>query len=137
MAMTHRKRMLISVVIGHMLGGYTIYGCVTTFMNDTGTRLMLYNKEDHSLIAIGRNEKRRLGNQHRHARFAVYVQERNKPIFSRRYTCEQIRCSRDGNAQLRFSELEKGLVSRNLFHVTKHAPYSPMVNDLPMMQNAS
>lgn len=126
------------MIIGYMLSGYSVYACVTTFINDTGARIMIYNKEDRTLIAVGRNEKRRLGNQHRHARFALYIQEPKKPIFSRRYTCEQIRCARDGNAQLRFSELEKGLVSRNLFHITRHKSYAPMVNALPVMnQNLS
>ena len=136
MIMMHRKRILLSIVIGYMLIGYTIDACVTTFLNDTGARIMIYNKEDHTLIAIGRNEKRRLGNQYKHARFAIYVQERNKPIFSRKYMCEQIRCARDGNAQLRFSELEKGSVSRHLFHIIRYKPYTPMVNDLPIMNSS-
>src|SRR5438132_9941893 len=120
MVMIHKKRILFSVIIVYMMSRYTIYACVTTFSNDTGTRIMIYNKEDQTLISIRRNEKRRLGSQYKHAYFEIYVQEPNKPLFSRKYTCEQIRCARDGNAQLRFSELEKGTADTNLFHIIKH-----------------
>ena len=111
-----------------------MYACVTTIINDKMPKMMIYNKPDKTFIVMRKSEKRRFGNQHKRAHFAVYIQQPNKPIFSRIYTCRQIACSKSGNIQLKFSDIEKGSGDTYLFSITKNKPHSSMAQELPFMQ---
>lgn len=101
--------------------------CVTTLINDKAARLIVYNKVDKTLIFMRKNEKRRFGNQHQPACFALYMQELKKQIFTRTYTCKQKMCSNNGNVELKLSDIEKGTGAAGLFDIKKNAPYVSMV----------
>src|SRR5437016_11041694 len=86
--------MVISIVFMLIID---MQACLTTLIYDKAGKLMVYNKSDKTFILIRKNEKRRFGNQHQLANFALYIQQPNKPIFSRLYTCIQNACSKSGN----------------------------------------
>lgn len=123
-------------IISILLFGFMsdMHGCVTTIINDKMPKMMIYNKQDKAFIVMRKSEKRRFGNQHQRAHFALYIQQPNKPIFSRLYTCIQNACSKTGNIQLKFSDIENGSGDAYLFSIIKNKPHSSMAQELPMMQ---
>lgn len=133
MVLKYNKIIIITMMAGYMLSICNMYA-LTTFINDKGKRIIIYNEEDKTLIPIGRNEKRRFGNQHEHAHFTIYyMQQANKPS-GRIYTCKQNLCGGNGNIQLKLSDIKKGTEVTDLFTIIKHEPHSSMVNELPIMK---
>jgi hypothetical protein len=124
------KRIALALLIGFVLSTCSIHACITTFINDKMNKLMIYNKQDKTWIVMRKNEKRRFGNQHQRAHFALYIQEPKKPVFSRIYTCTQNACSKTGNIQLRFSDIENGSGDAYLFNITSNEPYISMAQKI-------
>lgn len=108
--------------------------CLTTFVNDKPGKIMIYNKNDKTLICIGRNEKRRLGNKYQNAHFVIYAQQQNKPVIPRMYSCKQAACNENGNIHLRYSDIENNKGAAHFFHITKHTPHSSMAQILSQLQ---
>jgi len=135
MALKHNRIIIGMIIIGNMMSMCSLHACLTTFINDKSARVIIYNKDDQTLILLGRNQKRRFGNQHKHAHFDIYVQQQNRPVLSRLYTCKQIKCGGNGNIQLKLSDIENGTEVTELFTIIKHGPHSPMVHELPIMQS--
>jgi hypothetical protein len=132
--MTLRNKKIIGLIILYMINVVTLHACLTTFINDKGGRVIVYNKNDKTLIPIQKNEKRRFGDHHKHAYFAIYLQQPNKQIFSRVYVCKQNECGNNGNIQLKLSDVENQTGATQLFTITKSTPHSSMVQKLPIMQ---
>lgn len=124
--MARYKGIALTLLIVSVFSAQSIHACITTFINDKMNKLMLYNKQDKTWIVMRKNEKRRFGNQHQRAHFALYIQEPKKPVFSRIYTCIQNACSKNGNIQLRFSDIENGSGDVYLFNITSNEPYISM-----------
>jgi len=95
---------------------------------------MIYNKQDKTWIVMRKDQKRRFGNQHQRAHFALYIQEPKKPVFSRIYTCIQNACSKAGNIQLRFSDIENGSGDAYLFNITSNEPYVSMAQKVSRLR---
>ena len=127
------QSMVISIIFVVGFVG-DMHACITTITNDKMPKMMIYNKPDKTFIVMRRHEKRRLGSQHQRAHFALYIQQPNKPIFSRIYTCQQNACSKTGNIQLKFSDIENGSGDAYLFNITKNKPHSSMAKELPIMR---
>ncbi|HLC06828.1 MAG TPA: hypothetical protein VJJ26_01445 [Candidatus Babeliales bacterium] len=129
----HKKSMVMIIVLMMGVTSY-VQACLTTFINDKGVRVFIYNKNDKVIIPVERNEKRRFGNPHKHAYFAIHMQEPNTRLLSRVYVCKQNECGKRGNIELKLSDIENGTEATKLFTITKEDPYSSMVQNLPMMQ---
>jgi hypothetical protein len=129
------KALMIIMVVVSVLKTDNARACVTTIINDKAGRIIIYNKEDKSLNIIGKNEKRRFGNQHTRLNFAIYMQQPKKQIFTRFYTCKQNKCAENGNIQLKLSDIENGTGAAELFLIIKNAPYASMVQELSMVKN--
>jgi hypothetical protein len=125
--MTIKHAKLIMIAFFSIANVVDLCACVTTLINDKAARLIVYNKADKTLIFMRKSEKRRFGNQHQPAYFALYIQEPKKQIFTRRYTCKQKMCSDNSNLQLKLSDIEKGTAAADLFDIKKNAPYVSMV----------
>jgi hypothetical protein len=121
------KVMMIMVLIPMMSLIIDIHGCFTTFINDKGIKILIYDKNDELIIPIAKNEKRRFGSEHDHAHFVIYTQEPKKRLFSPLYTCKQNQCGGNGNMQLKFSDIENDTDAAALFTITEHAPHMSMV----------
>lgn len=132
--MENRYKIFILLTICTVSIAHYVRACFTTFINDKGVRVIIYNKNDKAIIPIQRNEKRRFGSGHKHAYFAVYVQEPKTHLFSRAYLCKQKACGKSGNIQLKLSDIENKTDATRLFTITKNKPYSSMVQGLPMVQ---
>ena len=128
------KKIMIIFMMQVMSVVINVQACLTTFINDKNVRMFVYNKNDKTIIPICKNEKRRFGNQHKHAFFVVYMQQPKMRFFTRVYTCKQNECGSSGNIQLKLSDIENGTGSTELFTITRHKPYSSMVQELPMVQ---
>lgn len=126
MTIKHAKLMAITIVL-FASNVMSLYACPTTFVNNKTARIIVYNEIDQTLIIMRKNEKRRFGNQHQPAHFALYMQEPKKQIFTRVYTCKQKSCGAGGNVQLKFSDIEDGTGAATLFDIKKNAPYASMV----------
>jgi len=111
-----------------------VYACLTTFINDKVSKILIYNKNDNTIIPIQKNERRRFGSPHEHAHFAVYMQQPKNQYFYRAYVCKQNECGRNGNVQLALSDIENGTGPTNLFTITQEDPHVSMVNTLPMLK---
>src|SRR5438552_3749101 len=121
------KIMMIVLLIQMMSFVLDMHGCFTTFINDKGIKILIYDKNDELIVPIGKNEKRRFGSEHTHAHFVIYTQEPKKRLFAPLYTCKQDTCGGNGNMQLKFSDIEKDTDAAQLFTVTEHAPHISMV----------
>ncbi len=133
--MTRYKGIALTLLIASIFSVHNTHACITTFINDKMGKIMIYNKLNKTFIIMRKNEKRRFGNQHQRAHFALYIQETNKPIFNRIYTCIQNSCSKTGNMQLRFSDIENSSGDAYLFNITRTKPYTSMAQELlnPML----
>ena len=128
------KKMLFLFVVYAMLPVIDMQACLTTFINDKGVRVIIYDKNDKSIIPVQKNEKRRFGNQHKRAYFAIYVQQPKVQTFSRAFVCKQNECGSNGNVQLKFSDIENGSAATELFTIYKSKPYSSMVDEVSLIQ---
>ncbi len=114
-------------------GFFLLQACMTTFINDSnGPVGISYNKE---FIIIAKGGRRRFGEPEQHAHFGVFIQQKPKGIFSQVYDCKQNMCGKNGNPQVKFSELESNVGQElHIFTITKMDPSIPMVERLPIMQ---
>lgn len=129
------KNRIMMMMIMYMLSvAIDLHACLTTLINDEVKKIIIYNKVDKTLVPIQRNEKRRFGNQHQHAHFAIYTQLPNRQVFSRLYTCKQNTCGSSGNIQLKLSDIENSIGAAQLFTITKSKSHASMVEELPMVQ---
>lgn len=110
-----------------------MYPCLTTLINDQGSRILVYNKKDKTIIALSKNEKRRFGSPKEHAYFVIYVQQPKARLFTRMYTCQQNECGDTGDVRLKLSDIINRTQVTELFTIIKHEPHSSMVQDLPIM----
>jgi len=136
MVITYKKMMILFVACIMSLV-VNVHACLTTFINDKGVRVIIYDKNDKAIIPVAKNEKRRFGSQHKHAHFAIYVQQPKVQTFSRVYVCKQNECGGNGNVQLKFSDIENNTPATRLFAIKKSEPYSSMVQNLSMMKKKS
>ncbi len=119
--------MMILVLMQMMSVALDMQGCFTTFINDKGIKILIYDKNDDLIIPIGKSEKRRFGSENEHAHFVIYTQEPKKRLFSPLYTCKQDQCGANGNMQLKFSDIENDTEAAQLFTITEHTPHMSMV----------
>jgi len=133
--MKSRHTIMVVILISCAMGiFFDMCACLTTFINDNGKRIIIYNKTDKTLIPIQKSEKRRFGNQHKHAYFVIYMQQPQSNIFSRMYVCKQNACGKKGNIQLKLSDVENRTEATELFTIAKNEPHSSMVQNLPMIK---
>ena len=113
---------------------FDMCACLTTFINDKHAKVMIYNENNNTIIPIMRNERRRFGSPDEHAHFSIFVQQPKNKYFYRAYECKQNECGKTGNIQLKFSDIENGSGSTDLFTIIQGDPHVSMVNSLPMMK---
>ena len=117
--------------------GNNLQACLTTFINDKGKKVAIYNKNDERFIPIcKKNATCRFGNQHQHAHFVVYMQQPQSKFFSPVYECKQNACGTKGNIKLKLSDIENQTEATQLFTIAKSEPHS-MAQELPMIKNCS
>lgn len=131
------RRLAIVIVLYAIIMGIDLLACMTTFVNDSNGEIAIFNELDTTFMFIKKNGKRRFGDHHKHAHFAIYLQKEKTPLWSPAYTCKQNECGNNGNVMLKFSDIENGTDATQLFTVTKHKPHSSMVRTLPMIQKKS
>lgn len=113
----------------------TIFGCLTTFINDSNNKIALLNKLDQTFTVLPKHAKRRFGDSDKHAQFVIYtVQSEKSQLWTPIYSCQQNECGSRGNVILKISDVENCADVTQLFTITKHQPYSSMVHKLPMIQ---
>lgn len=118
--------------------GNNLFGCMTTFVNDSNNRIAVLNKLDQTFMVIPKNGKRRFGDHAKHADFTVYtIQKEKLQLWCPTYSCQQNDCGPRGNVILKFSDMEKCTDITKLFTIKKYTPYASMVNKLPMIQKKS
>jgi hypothetical protein len=124
------KKITIYLLFGCISTAYNLDGCLTTFINDKNEKIMIYNESDQTIIPIDRHAKRRFGNQREHAHFSICTKVANQPLFSKSYTCRQLGCGKDGNVQLKLSDIENETSVTRLFSIVRHEPHSSMVDQV-------
>lgn len=125
------------IVLYGLSTGLNLYACMTTFINDGPCKVAIFNKNEKTFMFIPKNGKRRFGNHHKHAYFAVYVEQPKTHLWSREYVCRQKECGTSGNIPLKFSDIQNGTQATMLFTVIRSKPHSSMVSTLPMIQKKS
>jgi hypothetical protein len=126
---------IIAFCIGTGAAFSALDACMTTFINDSGGRIMIHNKNDKSIILIQKNGRRRFGSPHKHAYFDIYTQQPKSQTFRPIYQCKQNTCGKSGNPQIRFSDLGNNSGEAVLFDIIKNdTPHTSMVRELPMIQ---
>jgi hypothetical protein len=136
--MVNKHKIFMMIATLYTIGISTIgYACMTTFINDSSTKIGIFNEFDRIFTCIAKNVKRRFGHPDRQAHFTVYVQQpkTKSEIWAPIYTCQQKKCSSDGSIVLKFSDLQNGVDVNNLFTIKKCQPYSSMVKTLSIMKN--
>jgi len=133
--MINRYKGLMAVVVLYATMG-TMQACMVTFFNDSPGKIAIFNELDKTFTYIPKNGKRRFGSHHKQAHFTVYTQQpkTKMEVWTQAYTVKQNTCSSNGNALLKFSEVQDGIDVNSLFTIIKHKPHSPMVRELPMIQ---
>ncbi|HSC24620.1 MAG TPA: hypothetical protein VLB80_00180 [Candidatus Babeliales bacterium] len=113
-----------------------VQACMTTFINDSNSKVAIYNEHDKAFLIIPKSGKRRFGNHDKHAYFVVYAQQpkTKTEVWIPVYTCTQNECGNNGNIVLKFSDIEDGTQATSLFTIVKNKPHSSMVRELPMIQ---
>ena len=126
------RLVVVSVITGIMVSGLN---ALTTFINDSYGRVMILNKNDNTIITIQKNNRRRFDCADMYANFDVYVPQKQTQFFIHLYTCTQNESGKNGNPQIKFSDLESGQGAADLFTIIKNEnPHVSMVKGLPMIQ---
>ena len=128
--MNNNKRLLYIIVLGAIAISTDFFACMTTFINDSSCKIAVFNKNDKTFMFIPKNGKRRFGNQHKHAHFAIYAEKPTTHLWSQEYSCKQKECGANGNVPLKLSDIQ----ATALFSIRKSNPHSSMVCKLPMIQ---
>lgn len=132
------KKFMFIALLSFTIMGNTLFGCITTFINDSNNRIAILNELDQTFIVIHKNDKRRFGTAAKHAHFTVYtIQKEKSQLWAPMYSCQQNECGSRGNVILRFSDMENCTDITKLFTIKKYKPYASMVNKLPMIQKKS
>jgi hypothetical protein len=132
------KRFIFIVLLFVAAMGNNLFGCITTFINDSNNRIAILNELDQTFIVIQKNGKRRFGNHAKHAHFTVYtIQKEKSQLWGPAYSCKQNECGPRGNVILKLSDIENCNDATKLFTIKKYQPYTSMVNKLPMIQKKS
>lgn len=132
------KRLMFIALLSIAIMGNNLFGCMTTFINDSNNRIAILNELNQTFMVIPKKDKRRFGDNSKHARFTVYTIQKGKlQLWSPTYSCQQNECGATGNVALKLSDIENCTEVTKLFSITKHKPYSSMVNKLPMIQKKS
>ncbi len=132
------KRFIFIALLCTAIIGNNLFGCMTTFINDSNNKIAILNTLDRTFMIIPKNGKRRFGDQVKHAQFTVYmIQNEKSQLWIPVYDCQQNECGSKGNVILKLSDVENCTDVTQLFTLTKHKPYSSMVNRLPMIQKKS
>jgi len=133
--MINRYKGLMAVVLLYASMG-TMHACMVTFFNDSPGKIAIFNELDKIFTCIPKNGKRRFGSHHKQAHVTVYMQQpkTKTEVWAPVYTVKQNTCSANGNALLKFSDVQDGTDVNNLFTIIKHKPHSSMVRELPMIQ---
>jgi hypothetical protein len=132
------KRFIFIALLCTAIIGNSLFGCMTTFINDSNNKIAILNTLDRTFMIIPKNGKRRFGDQAKHAQFSIYmIQNEKSQLWSPVYDCQQNECGTKGNVILKLSDVENCTDVTRLFSITKHQPYSSMVNRLPMIQKKS
>lgn len=114
-----------------------LHACMITFLNDSSGKVGIFNEQDKTFTCIAKNVRRRFGHQHEQARFVAYIQQPKTKVavWVPVYSCKQEACGSSGNVILKFSDLQRGSDTHNLFTILKHKPHFSMVKEvLPMIQ---
>jgi hypothetical protein len=129
------KRFMFIAILCFAAMGNNLFGCMTTFINDSNNRIAILNELDQTFMIIPKNGKRRFGDHSKHAKFVIYtIQNEKTQLWSPAYGCQQNECGTTGNVVLKLSDVENCTEVTRLFTLTKHKPYASMVNKLPMIQ---
>ncbi len=129
---------MFRVILCIAIMGNSLFGCMTTFINDSNNRIAIFNELDKTFMIIPKNGKRRFGDHSQHAQFVIYtIQNEKAQIWSPAYGCQQNECGTKGNVILKLSDVENCTEVTRSFTLTKHKPYASMVNKLPMIQKKS
>lgn len=84
-----------------------LQACMTTFINDSSGLVTILNHLDNEIIFVPKNKTRRFGSPDQHAHFSVYTPQSTKQVFKKLYECRQHECGKNGNPEVKFSDLEK------------------------------
>ncbi len=133
--MTTKRYVQMMVFFMSVSNGFSlVQACMATFINDSNGPVGIFNQNEEFFI-IAKNDRRRFGGAHQHARFSVFVPQKQKGKFSKVYECIQNTCGKNGNPHVKFSELESNAGQElHLFTITKFDQSLPMVERLPIMQ---
>lgn len=112
--------------------------CMITFINDSNNPIMIRNRNNKIIFIIKKYGRRRFGSPDKHAYFDVYIKQSQPDSFRPLYTCQQDSCGKNGNPQLKYSDLEGNQGAAQLFTITKNEnPHTSMVRELPMIQKTN
>ena len=135
--MNSNKGLMVIVMLYIASMSVDLLACMTTLINDSAGKIAVFNKIEKTFMFIPKNGKRRFGSHHKHAHFALYMENPKTHLWSRKYVCKQKECGTSGNVQLKFSDVQNGTDATALFAITKSKPHSSMVRELPMIQKKS
>ncbi len=127
-----RTRIMMIILMGQaIISEQSLFGCITTFINDTNSKILLYNVNDQAIIPVSTGAKRRFGSQHERANFVIYRQKSKKGALPPLYTCTQRQCASRGNIDLKFSDIKKDNTdATQYFIITEHGPHASMTERL-------
>jgi len=126
----HKNVALLSI-------GLTIFcttsSCIITFINDSNGKTFIRDRSSETIYPLEKNNRRRLGEPHKLADFEICVQDGKANVFKPLYVCTQKTCSKNGNPQIKFSDIEHGRGQAELFIIQKKTLPVSMVRRLPMI----
>jgi hypothetical protein len=137
------KRFMFVAIVCFAIMGNNLFGCMTTFINDSNNQIAILNECDKSFRIMPKNDTFRFGDPSKHAQFVIYTIQNKKSPYKKSqlwipaYSCQQNECGTKGNVALKLSDVENCTEVTRLFTITKHKPYASMVNKLPMIQKKS
>ena len=74
------KRFIFVTALIAVIMETTLFGCMTTFVNDSNNRIAILNELDQTFMVIPKNGKRRFGDHHKHAHFIIYTIQKTKNL---------------------------------------------------------
>ena len=121
-----------------------IFSCVVTLVNDSPSGILVIDHVAHnnaktpsSIIVIPKGSSRRLGQAKKHAHFTVYTKQQKSNVFTTTYNIKQNECGKNGNPNIKLSDIKNGTGEASLFTITETSQHhSSMVRQLPSMKRA-
>jgi hypothetical protein len=121
-----------------------LFACVVTLVNDSSGPILVIDhvaqnnaKIPSSIIFISKGTSRRLGQAKEHAHFTVYTKQSKSNVFTTTYNVKQNECGKNGNPQIKLSDIKNGTGETDLFTIAETSQHhASMVRQLPSMQRA-